>query len=86
MTGELASVTIADSTPIEPQLGIGPSGKGWAAICELTDVADTSGTLAGDKLVIEVSDPGYTDDAVLTTRFSTLTGPTFSRRNHPNGG
>jgi hypothetical protein len=85
MAGELTSIIISDATAIDPKSSIGPSGNGWVAICVLADITNTAGTLAGEKLVIEVSDSGYTDGGVVTTRLRTITGTTFLRRTHPDG-
>lgn len=85
MAGELQSIVIADTAAIDPQSGIGPSGSGWVAQCVLAGITNTAGTLAASKLVIQVSDPGYTANGATTTVNRTVRGTTYLRRNYPNG-
>jgi hypothetical protein len=84
-TGDLISITIADSTAIDPQGGIGPSGNGWVAIVVLDGITSTAGTLDASKLTFTVQDPGFLANGATTTVSRTITGQTFLHRTHPNG-
>ena len=85
MAGELLSVTIADSTPIDPQGGIGVDGNGWVAVCVLSGITNIAGTLDASKLLLQVQDPGYTANGTPTTVNRTIRGSTYLHRTHPNG-
>ena len=86
MAGELLSVTLVDSTAIDPNASsIGPSGDGWVAVCVLAGITNTAGTLDASKLVIQTQDPGYTANGTPTTVNRTIRGTTYLHRVHPNG-
>lgn len=83
--GGLLSLTVADSTAIDPISSIGPSGDGWVASVVLKNITSLVGTVDPTKLSITVSDPGYDTSGNATTVSRTITGVAHVRRQYPNG-
>ena len=84
-TGGFKSLTIVDSTPIDPISTIGIDGSAWVASVVLKGTTSTVGTLDASKLTIQVSDPGYTAAGGTTTVTRTITGVAHLKRQNPNG-
>lgn len=83
--GGLLSLTIADSTAIDPISSIGPSGDGWVASVVLKAITSLVGTVDPTKLSISVTDPGFDTSGNATTVSRTITGVAHVRRQYPNG-
>lgn len=79
------SMTLADTTSIDPQGGVGMNGSGWVAIVVLPGVTNTALTCDATQLTLTISDPGYTSLGVLTTIVRTIKGTVALRRSYPNG-
>jgi len=84
-TGGLLSLTIVDSTIIDPISSIGIDGNGWVAILVLKGLTSLVGTCLPAQFSMVVSDPGYDTSGNVTTVSRTITGVAQLRRQYPNG-
>jgi hypothetical protein len=90
-TGSLKSVTVRDSTIIDPRdIGsgvlMGPNGSGWVADVVLSGISSAVGAIDATLLLLTVNDPGYNSDGTATTRTRTIIGRQLLRRQWPNTG
>lgn len=83
--GGLLSVQLVDSTPIDPQGGIGVDGAGWVAKVTIKGISNTALVIDPTKLTLSVTDPGYDTSGTATTVSRTITGVAHMRRTFPNG-
>lgn len=83
--GAISSLRVRDTAAIDPVSGVGPDGSGWVAEVTLKGIVNTAGTLDATKLVLNVSDPGYTTAGGTTTVTREIRGIAHVRRQAPNG-
>jgi hypothetical protein len=83
--GGLLSLTVANTTPIDPQSSVGASGSGWVAIATLKGLTSLVGTAVPNALTLSVTDPGFDAAGNVTTVARTITGVAHLRRQYPNG-
>lgn len=83
--GAISALRVRDTTAIDPSAGVGPDGSGWVAEVTLKGIVSTAGTLDATKLVLTVTDPGYTTSGTTTTVTRQIRGVAHVRRQAPNG-